>query len=135
MLHVAGCFDAAYARIKPTANRAYAIKIVRVHTLTFLYHINMQTGTPKETYKVPLMRIPGAIEAENYKIGGQGISYYNIFNGEPDTAVNNVLRQSELSIELADKQKTYAYTNVGEVVIGWTRPGEWMTYDVNTTYV
>jgi hypothetical protein len=74
----------------------------------FMYHINTQTGTPKETYKVPLMRTPGAIEAENYKLGGQGISYYDIYNGEPDTAVNNVLRQSELSIQPADKDKSYA---------------------------
>jgi hypothetical protein len=92
----------------------------------------IRTGTAKEAYKVPVMRIPGAIEAENYKYGRQGVAYYNIFNGEPDTAVNNVLRQSELSIELADKDKTYAYTNIGEVVVGWTVPGEWITYDVST---
>jgi hypothetical protein len=54
-----------------TADYAYAIYIVCASTLMFLCHRCNETGTPKETYKVSVMRIPGAIEAKNYKVSNQ----------------------------------------------------------------
>jgi hypothetical protein len=65
--------------------------------------------------------IPGKIEAENYRSGGEGIGYHNT-NGYGDT----IYRGGPVDMEFADKEGAeYATT--------YFYPGEWLAYDVNIT--
>jgi hypothetical protein len=62
-------------------------------------------------------------------IGGEGIAYHNIPKGEPKPELNH-LRVAGITIDPMNKQ------NVGlnQWVIGWTGPGEWMSYKVLYKY-
>jgi hypothetical protein len=57
--------------------------------------------------------------------GGEGIGYHNIPKGEPKPELNH-LRIAGITVDPMNKQ------NVGlnQWVIGWTGPGEWMSYKV-----
>jgi CSLREA domain-containing protein len=64
--------------------------------------------------------IPGRIEAENYRSGGQG-------NGYSDTTTGNsgrVYRNDDVDIETTQDSS-------GSYDIGWIAPGEWLSYNTN----
>jgi hypothetical protein len=85
-----------------------------------------------DNFQPPPLSAPGVIEAEYFGTGGQNISYYNIYKGEPNTASNSV-RKSNITIDPYDKKRPKA--NLGYIV-GWTGPGEWMMYNnVSTGYI
>ncbi len=70
-----------------------------------------------------LYTLPGIIEAEDYKEGGEGIGYHDLTSGNTGGAY----RQDDVDIE-----------NTGDVVggsynVGWIRASEWLAYDISAT--
>jgi hypothetical protein len=69
----------------------------------------------------PVVTVPGVIEAENFAVGGQGIAYYNIYKGEPNTALNNDFRKdAEVTVDVLNE----LIPESGEYVVGWTEKGK-----------
>ncbi|HXA03124.1 MAG TPA: glycosyl hydrolase family 18 protein [Cytophagaceae bacterium] len=66
--------------------------------------------------------IPGRIEAENYDMGGDNISYHDLDAGNNGGAY----RLGSVDIEATSDAG-------GGYNIGWTQPGEWLRYTVNVT--
>ncbi len=68
--------------------------------------------------------LPGRIEAEAFKTGGEGVGYHD---NEPANLGPNVYRTSEgVDIEVAN--------DVGNGYnVGWTNANEWLAFDVNVT--
>jgi hypothetical protein len=64
--------------------------------------------------------IPGTIQAENYNIGGEGVSYHDTDTGNS----GNVYRVDDVDID------TVA---AGGYALGWLVAGEWTEYTVNST--
>ena len=64
--------------------------------------------------------IPGIVEAENYDLGGEGISYHDSDNGNN----GQVYRQDDIDIGAASE---------GSYTLGWMEVSEWMEYTVNIT--
>lgn len=73
-----------------------------------------------EPYTGTAFPIPGRIEAEQYDIGGQGYTFNDNTPGNEGTA----FRQDAVDIE-ATGDATGSYN------VGYTEPGEWLTYSVN----
>ena len=89
------------------------------NTITFTLNSNKNiTATFQGPYGGSNWSIPGTIEAENYDIGGEGISYHDI----DATNSGNTYRNDGVDITQED----------GGNVIGWFKNGEWMEYTVNT---
>jgi len=68
--------------------------------------------------------IPGRIEAENYREGGEGTGYHDTTVGNSGSAY----RDDGVDIEDA-RDGNGAYD------VGWVAPGEWLAYDVDVTTV
>lgn len=64
--------------------------------------------------------IPGIIEAENYDLGGEGISYHDMTPGNAGGAH----RSDDVDIEPSTQ---------GGFNVGWTADGEWLEYTVDVT--
>ncbi|AXT55622.1 T9SS C-terminal target domain-containing protein [Aquimarina sp. AD1] len=67
--------------------------------------------------------IPGIIEAEDYKEGGEGVGYHDLSTGNTGGAY----RQDNVDIE-----------NTGDVIggvynVGWIDANEWLAFDINAT--
>jgi PKD repeat protein len=65
--------------------------------------------------------IPGTLQAEDYNIGGEGVTYHDTTAGNEGGAY----RQDDVDIEVLDTDHS---PNVG-----WIRSGEWLTYTVNVS--
>ncbi|MEN6342659.1 MAG: carbohydrate-binding protein [Methanospirillum sp.] len=61
--------------------------------------------------------VPGRVEAEDYDIGGEGISYHDTTPGNAGGAY----RHDDVDIETAN----------GITDVGWIRDGEWLIYTLN----
>jgi hypothetical protein len=57
--------------------------------------------------------------------GGEGVAYHNIPKGEPKPELNHI-RVAGITIDPMNKQNVA----LNQWVIGWTGPGEWMSYKV-----
>ena len=64
--------------------------------------------------------IPGTIQAENYNIGGEGVSFHDTDTGNS----GNVYRADDVDIDTV---------TVGGYTLGWLVAGEWTEYTVNST--
>ncbi len=78
------------------------------------------TPTPPPTGGMPL---PGHIEAEDYKSGGEGVGYHDTTAGN----TGNTYRTDDVDIQTANDSQGGAYN------IGWTAAGEWLAYDVDVS--
>lgn len=67
-----------------------------------------------------IFAIPGRIDAENYKDGGEGVGYHDVTSGNS----GGQYRQDGVDIEPTTD------TN-GGYDVGWIASGEWLAYDVN----
>jgi hypothetical protein len=68
----------------------------------------------------PAIAIPGRIQAEDYRSGGEGVGYHDLTAGNTGA----VYRTDDVDIQ--------ATTDVGGGYnVGWTQAGEWLQYDVN----
>jgi hypothetical protein len=76
------------------------------------------------TVGVTGITLPGRLQAEDYKAGGQGVGYNDL------TPTNNQGGQ----YKPADGVDIEATTDGGPGYnVGWTQAGEWLAYDVNVT--
>ncbi len=81
---------------------------------------SLSDTVPQAPYGGVVWEIPGKIEAENYDVGGQGVSYF-------DKDVKNkggVYREDAVDVGRLDS------TSDG-FVVGYTEEGEWLEYTVN----
>ncbi len=69
-----------------------------------------------------LFAIPGRIEAEDYKEGGQGVGYYDKTAGN----YGGCYRSDDVDIGVASDHS-------GNYAVGWIKNGEWLAYDVNVS--
>jgi len=68
-----------------------------------------------------IINLPGRVEAENYKSGGEGIGYHDLTIGNSGGAYKP---NDNVDIQIC--------TDVGAGYnVGWTSEGEWLAYDVN----
>ncbi len=80
-----------------------------------------KTVTANFIATVPFIQLPGRIEAENYKAGGEGVGYHDLTAGNTGGAYKP---NDNVDIE--------ATTDVGGGYnVGWIDAGEWLAYDVN----
>src|SRR5690606_3872696 len=66
--------------------------------------------------------IPGRIEAENYREGGEGVGYHDTSPGNS----GGVYRSDDVDIEQTSDSS-------GGYNTAWTQPGEWLAHDRNIT--
>ena len=67
-----------------------------------------------------MANIPGTIQAENYNIGGEGVSYHDTETGNS----GSLYRTDDVDIDTV---------TVGGYTLGWLVAGEWTEYTVNST--
>jgi beta-glucuronidase len=80
-------------------------------------------STPVNILVLPKLVIPGKIECENYKIGGEGIGYHDTTPGNSGGSYRN----DDVDIQVS--------TNIERGYnIGWISAGEWLAYDVEVLY-
>lgn len=77
-----------------------------------------QTRLHGTTYVTLPVSIPGTIEAENYDIGGQGVSY-----SDNDKANNGNQYRTNEGVDIES-------LSTGGYNVGWTNSGEWLEYSV-----
>jgi hypothetical protein len=68
----------------------------------------------------PAIAIPGRIQAEDYRSGGEGVGYHDLTAGNTGAAY----RTDDVDIQAATDAG-------GGYNVGWTQAGEWLQYDVN----
>jgi hypothetical protein len=73
--------------------------------------------TFKKDASIPL---PGRIEAENYKNGGEGVGYHDLTSGNS----GGQYRSDNVDIQATSDAG-------GGYNVGWIQAGEWLAYDVN----
>jgi hypothetical protein len=76
-------------------------------------------AVPQAPYLGSALIIPGTIEAENYDLGGQGVSFND-----------NSTKDGDLSLRPNDNVDLGGGPN-GAKVVGWFDAGDWMEYTVN----
>jgi hypothetical protein len=67
-----------------------------------------------------VFELPGRIEAENYRLGGSGIGYFDTTAGNS----GKVYREDEVDIEVTEDSS-------GDYAVGWVEQGEWLSYEIN----
>lgn len=72
----------------------------------------------------PVINVPGRIEAEDYKLGGEGVGYHDTTPGNTGLQYGAGYRNDGVDIEET--------TDVGGGYnVGWTINGEWLAYNIN----
>ncbi len=85
---------------------------------TSTLNLKITVTAPQEPFGGSSQMIPGRVEAENYDLGGEGVSFH-----DADTMNNgNQYRTDAVDITGSD---SLGY------MIGWTSAGEWLEYTVN----
>ena len=85
--------------------------------------ITVGEGCPQAPYRISPELLPGAVEAEDFDLGGQGVAY--------DDAEANNNGGAYRPGEGVDLERT---TDAGlGFNVGWTAPGEWIEYAVDVT--
>ncbi|HEX3723769.1 MAG TPA: carbohydrate-binding protein, partial [Nitrolancea sp.] len=69
--------------------------------------------------------LPGRIEAENYRLGGEGVGYHDTTPGN----TGNADRHDDVDIQTCTDAATV--TGMPCYNVGWIAAGEWLAYDVN----
>jgi hypothetical protein len=72
------------------------------------------------TITEPPIPLPGRIQAENYKSGGEGVGYHDLTTGNS----GNAYRTDNVDIQPTSDVG-------GGFNVGWIETGEWLEYDVN----
>ena len=82
------------------------------------YALNLTVAEPKPWQQV--FAVPGRIEAEDYREGGEGTGYHDTTAGNS----GRVYRNDGVDIEVTQDAN-------GAYDVGWIAPGEWLAYAVN----
>jgi hypothetical protein len=69
-----------------------------------------------------VFELPSRIEAEDYRVGGPGVGYFDTTDGNSGRAY----RSDGVDIEATDD-------NGGGYDVGWMAPEEWLAYDINAS--
>jgi hypothetical protein len=97
-------------------------------TGTYVFRLTVNDGAATATDDVQVtvntgtvfINLPGRIQAEDYKAGGEGVGYHDLSAGN----TGNQYRTDNVDIE--------ATTDAGGGYnVGWTQAGEWLAFDVN----
>jgi len=93
-----------------------------------------------------VQQIPGKIQCEFYDLGGEGVAYHdfdsvnqgsgklNLANG---TFLNEFRKKEGVDISYTKSQEcdnspfNLVEPEMGQLYVGWTKPGEWINYTVN----
>jgi CSLREA domain-containing protein len=92
------------------------------NTSQFAANVSAGGGTPP-----PAIALPGRLEAENYRDGGEGVGYHDTTRGNTGGAY----RQDDVDIQTCTDSTTTSGSTCYNV--GWTAAGEWLAYDVNVS--
>jgi thermitase len=83
-------------------------------------HDSRHSGDVREVSVPQFTSLPGRIQAEDYKAGGEGVGYHDLTAGNSGGAYKN------------DNVDIQATTDAGGGYnVGWTQAGEWLAYNVN----
>ena len=80
----------------------------------------------QEPYKA-IFSIPGAIQVEDYDVGGQSVSFYD----KDFVNEGNVYREDGVDIVGVGCSDSLATKDCKDYAIGYTQAGEWVEYSVN----
>lgn len=83
----------------------------------------MTVNPTRKPYNGTAISLPGTIEAENFDVCGEGLTFH-------DTDTKD---EGEAGYRTDNGGIDIRKTDAGAYVIGWTRVGEWMEYTVNVT--
>ncbi|MDB5051101.1 MAG: hypothetical protein JWO30_4172 [Fibrobacteres bacterium] len=95
---------------------------------TYVFRLTVNDGAATATDDIQVtvntgtvfINLPGRIQAEGYKAGGEGVGYHDLTTGN----TGGQYRTDNVDIE--------ATTDAGGGFnVGWTQAGEWLAYDVN----
>jgi hypothetical protein len=79
--------------------------------------------SPTRPYMGKLHVIPGTIELEDFDEGGEGVAYHDL---DPENQEKKEPPYRKTGVDLEWREAASGKFNVG-----WTRPGEWLTYTVD----
>lgn len=74
-------------------------------------------------YKGTIHVIPGTIELEDFDEGGEGVAYHD---ADPENQEKKQPPYRDSGVDLEWREAAS-----GKFNLGWTRPGEWLTYTVD----
>lgn len=100
----------------------YVIKVREEGGATFLTQDNSDALTLVKQFSYTPMYLPGTIEAENYDVGGESVSYH-------DTTPGNIANPPRYRFDDVDIQ--LCYDTGGGYNVGWIDAGEWLEYTVD----
>jgi hypothetical protein len=80
--------------------------------------VQVSSAPAQSPYGGKAWAIPGTIQARNYDVGGEGISYHDTTSGNAGGTFR------------ADGVDLHANMD-GGTIVGWTKAGEWLEYTVN----
>ena len=121
---------------------AIIVLVVLVFISCIPRYKTMNTGTP---YQNKIQVIPGRVECEFYNEGGEGIAYHDsdsINNGSGKlnpangTYLNEFRMKEGVDISytkphgIDDNPYNRVPRDMGQLYVGWTKPGEWINYTV-----
>ncbi|WMJ74652.1 immunoglobulin domain-containing protein [Cytophagaceae bacterium ABcell3] len=99
----------------------YTVVIYNSHGTTTSTPVQLRMWQEGPYHGAPV-QLPGRIQAQDYDIGGQDVSYYDTSPGNTGGAY----RDDDVDIEVAmDSEGSYN--------VGWTEEGEWLNYSVEVT--
>jgi hypothetical protein len=114
-----------YARKHVHLTRLTRIALAAAMLLTLVVGAVAGVGSAQPAYAAPgaLIELPGTFEAEDYKLGGPGVGYYDTTSGNSGKAY----RSDDVDVQAC--QDPFS----GETCynVGWIKQGEWLAYDVN----
>jgi hypothetical protein len=94
-----------------------------IGTYTFQLTYGGMADTVKVSAHLPdIISLPGVLQAEYYKAGGEGVGYHDLTIGNAGAK----FRTDKVDIGVSGDVG-------GGYTIGWTAAGEWLVYDVNLT--
>ncbi len=117
--------DAAYvAEYTPATTGKYALKAIVYATdgSTYQREGSFTAYNPRSPYKNVIAELPGTIEAENFDVGGDGVTYHDSNSNREGDAASY---RSDGGIDVVKGNNGYA--------LGYTAEGEWTEYTVNVT--
>jgi hypothetical protein len=79
--------------------------------------------SPTRPYMGKVHVIPGTIELEDFDDGGEGIAYHDL---DPENQEKKEPPYRKTGVDLEWREAAS-----GKFNLGWTRPGEWLTYTVD----
>ena len=128
----------------------FGILILTIAGSFLIYH----SASAQEVYKGKPFNnnsqvIPGKLQCEFYDTGGEGIAYYDLdsvnggsgrLNPANGTYLNEFRMNERVGISYTKSNNCdnnpYNLFNpeIGQLYVGWTKPGEWLKYTVDVKY-